>query len=202
MSDEITIWIRQLGEASPEAAEKIWNHYYQKLVHFASRRLGGAPRRLVDEEDIVVSAMHSFHRGVMAGRFPKLDSRDDLWKILLTITNAKAQKSKRREMAQKRGGGHVRGESVFALAGTDDQADGLANIQGREPTPEFAEMISMECDDLLGQLGDPKLQEIAVLKLQGYTNEEIAVEQKIAVRSVERKLQRIRLEWSEQLSNE
>ena len=193
--DEITVWMNQLDDQSSQAARKIWEHYYEKLIRYASRKLGDAPRRMVDEEDIVVSAMHSLHRGLRDGRFPDFASRDDLWRILLTITSNKAKKSIRREMTQKRGGGAIRGESIFVRANED--GPGIAGMAGTEPTPEFAEMVSVECDDLIEQLGDPGLKKVSLMKLQGFTNEEIAAEMGSSVRSVERKLARIRLVWAD-----
>ena len=40
-----------------------------------------------------------------------LEDRDDLWQILAVITTRKAMRQLRRERAQKRGGGEIRGES-------------------------------------------------------------------------------------------
>ena len=45
-----------------------------------------------------------------AGRFPELDDRQDLWKVLVMLTARKAVDQLRRGHAQKRGGGLVRGE--------------------------------------------------------------------------------------------
>ena len=195
MEDEITLWMNQLADESPEAAEKIWSHYFDKLVQYAGRKLGSAPRRDADEEDIALSAMHSLHRGVRAGRFPQFNSRDDLWKILLTITSNKAKQRIRHQMTQKRGAGEVRGESVFMTV--DRTSMGIVEHAIQEPTPEFAEAVTLECEDLLNQLGDQMLREIALLKLQGYSNQEIADKQDCAVRSVERKLNRIRAIWND-----
>ena len=191
--NEITDWLEDLSHHSPEAAEAIWAQFYDKLVEYARRKLGTAPRRDADEEDIALSAFHSLHRGLQAGRFPKLDSRDDLWKILLTITSNKVKKRIRHQTAQKRGGGAVRGESIFA--GVDEGGAGLGGIAGHAPTPEFAESVSLECEELLERLGDERLQSIALFRLQGYSNQEIADQLHCTVRSVERKLQLIRSIW-------
>ncbi|MCA9262073.1 MAG: hypothetical protein KDA61_22805, partial [Planctomycetales bacterium] len=91
-TDQVTAWIKELAKGSSDSAEKIWNAYYEKLTRYARRKLAGHPRRVVDEEDVALSAMNSFYRCAAAGRFPKLDDHDDLWKILLTLTARKAQK--------------------------------------------------------------------------------------------------------------
>jgi hypothetical protein len=46
-----------------------------------------ARRRAADEEDVVQDAFHSFFRGVSAGRFPQLNDRDNLWRLLVAICN-------------------------------------------------------------------------------------------------------------------
>ena len=50
---------------------------------------------------------------------------------------------------------------------------------------------------LLGRLDEAELRSVALWKVEGYTNEEIAEKLGCVVRSVERKLQRIRILWAE-----
>lgn len=182
-----------LANESSTAAEQIWRHFYTKIVRHAAKKLGDAPRRIIDEEAIASEALASLFQGVRHGRFPQFANRDDLWRILLTITTRKAHKAMRHEMTQKRGTGQVRGESIFLQI--DDRHEGFAEIAGAEPTPEFAYLISEQCQTHLDRLAEPTLQKIAIMKLQGYHNEEIAADLDCAVRSVERKLNRIRAIW-------
>jgi DNA-directed RNA polymerase specialized sigma24 family protein len=53
-----------------------------------------------------------------------------------------------------------------------------------------------DCRTLLDALDDDQLRHIALLKLEGYTNQEIAVKLDCVERTVERKLERIRRKWS------
>lgn len=193
--DEITVWINQLADRPETSMDIIWQNYYRKLVGYAKHKLRDMPKRHIDEEDIATDAMNSLFRGAQADRFPDLNDRNDLWKILLTITARKAAKAIRGNMTQKRGGGTVRGESVFVNHLNDDGNFGIGNILGHEPSPELADQVVHQCEDLLGYLEDDVLQQIAALKLEGYTNEEIAKQLDCAVRSVERKLRRIREIW-------
>ena len=48
-----------------------------------------APRRASDEEDVALSAFQSFYQGIARGRFPQLEDRDNLWRLLITITARK-----------------------------------------------------------------------------------------------------------------
>ena len=137
----------------------------------------------------------SFCRGAAAGRFPRLDARDDLWALLVTITVRKASDQVRRERRQKRGGGRVRGEQELARASPDD-GFGLDEVVGREPSPELAAMVAEQYLHLLERLPDEALRRIATWKLEGYSNEEIAARLGCGRRTVERKLGVIRSIWS------
>lgn len=195
-SREVTRWISRMAEGDEAAVQAIWERYFEKLVHLARHKLERMPRRAEDEEDVALSAMQSFHEGLVAGRFPCLNDRHDLWKLLVTITARKAAAQRKRHHAQKRGGGRVRGESVFFLPEEGMERDGgIAQIIGKQPTPDFACQVAETCGTLLEQLGDEDLQTIALCKMQGYSNEEIAEELDCAVRTVERKLARIRRTW-------
>jgi DNA-directed RNA polymerase specialized sigma24 family protein len=55
--------------------------------------------------------------------------------------------------------------------------------------------MAEECEALLGSLHDETLRRVALLKLEGYTNAEIAKQLACAVSSIERKLARIRKAW-------
>ena len=68
-----------------EIANEIWYQFFPRLADFARRKLGSLPRREMDEEDVAMSAIHSFFDGVNQGKF-EIAERDDLWKLLATIT--------------------------------------------------------------------------------------------------------------------
>jgi DNA-directed RNA polymerase specialized sigma24 family protein len=189
----VTRWIGRLQANDTSALQYLWERYFSRLVGLARAKLRGAPRRAADEEDVVVSAFDSFWRGTRAGRFPRLDDRDNLWRLLATLTSRKAFEQVRDERAQKRGGGAVRGES-----GLDDP-DGpgsLEEVIGREPTPELTAEVADECERLLGLLDEPELRSVAVWKMEGDSNETIAGRLGCALSTVERKLRRIRTLWA------
>jgi DNA-directed RNA polymerase specialized sigma24 family protein len=169
------------------------------MVGRAHAKLAGVPRRAADEEDVALSAFDSFCRAAEQGRFPQLHDRNDLWQLLVVITDRKAGALARLERRQKRGGGKVLGEA--ALRGADGAADDspLGQIIGQEPSPEFAAQVAEECRRLLEALNDAELQAIALRKMEGYTVEEIAEQQAVVPRTVKRKLQLIRRIWEQEL---
>jgi DNA-directed RNA polymerase specialized sigma24 family protein len=66
---------------------------------------------------------------------------------------------------------------------------------GREPTPAFAAMVTDECRRLLEALGDETLRRIALLRMEGYSDAEIAAQLGCGLRTVGRKLDLIRKIW-------
>jgi DNA-directed RNA polymerase specialized sigma24 family protein len=190
--NSVSQWIQELKEGNQEVAQELWERYYPRLVALARRKLEQAPRRVADEEDAVVSAFDSFCRGAEAGRFPLLHDRNDLWSLLAVITARKAMNQAKYHRRQKRGGGNVAGESAFFIDGSEQGGAGIAQIVGSEPTPEFAATLVEQFAELLDRLGDSQLSQIAVRKMEGYSNSEIATEWGCANSTVVRKLRLIR----------
>jgi len=147
---------------------------------------------MADEEDVALSALDGFCRAARDGRFPDLADRDGLWRLLLQMTIHKAMSLARHEKRRRRGGGQVR-----SFDGDDllwDEVE-VARVVGREPTPEFAAMMADECRNLLQKLDDPRLRDLALAKMEGYSNQEIADRMDCSLRTVERRLRLIRKEW-------
>ena len=185
--ESVSEWFLRLRQGDGEAAQPLWEHYFSRMVALARQRLRSLPRRAADEDDIAQSAFASFCRDAQRGRFPDIADRHDLWKLLIAITAQKSVDLARREQAAKRGGARPPGEV----------ADLLQEV-GREPTPEFAARVAEECERLLAGLGDDTLRQVAVWKMEGYTNEEIAGRLGCVPRTVERRLREIRQIWGEE----
>lgn len=197
MADQgsITCWIDELRLGRAEAAEALWQPYFERLVRLARQKLGVAPRRVADEEDVALSVFHSFCAGAAAGRFPRLSDRDDLWQVLVMLTVRKAANLRKLHSRQKRGGGQMRTNAGFLHDLDDSQMAGVNQLVGNEPTPEFAAQVAEECGRLLDLLDDATLRAVAVAKMEGYTNDEIAARLQVKTRTVERKLNVIRTLW-------
>jgi DNA-directed RNA polymerase specialized sigma24 family protein len=195
-SGSVTHWITLLKAGHREAAQPLWEKYIGRLAARARQRLAAAPRRAADEEDVALSAFDSFCRAAEQGRFPRLDDRHDLWQLLVLLTDRKARDQVRDERRQRRGGGRVLDEAALG----DPQgsaAFSLGQVPDPEPNPAFAVLLAEQCQRLLERLTDPALRQVAVLKLEGYTVEEIALRLRRVPRTVKRWLQLIRRIWSE-----
>jgi DNA-directed RNA polymerase specialized sigma24 family protein len=199
MSSEgsVTRWIRQLKAGDHDAARLLWQRYFDRLVRVARQKLRGSPRRAVDEEDVAAHAFDSFCRGVERGRFPQMQNRQDLWRLLLKIAAHKAFDQRRRELQQKHGQGKVPlGLTDPHLSSASDEETLLQQLVSSEPTPEFAAILAEEWQQLMDRLDNDELRSIALRKLEGYTNDELARKQGCGLRTVERKLQLIRDIWT------
>ena len=196
----VTYWLRQLQAGEVDALQRLWEKYFERLVGLARQKLRGAPGRAADEQDVALSAFDSFFRGAREGRFPQLLDRDDLWQVLVVLAGRKAANLVQHERRLKRGGGKVRAASE--LAAEDSTVDGpvFASLIGREPDPAWAVQVAEECRRLLEGLGDDELRAVAVWKMEGYTNEEIAAKLGRKVLTVTRKLNMIRRLWEKELA--
>jgi RNA polymerase sigma factor (sigma-70 family) len=192
----VSHWIAALKEGDQAAAQPLWERYYRQLVALARKKLRSARRRAADEEDVVQNAFHSFFRAVGQGRFPQLDDRDSLWRLLVVITANKALKQLAHDHRQKRGGTSGGQIGIYAIGQVDDAA--LMQFVGAEPTPEFAAQVADEYRRLLDLLGDESLRRVAVWKMEGYGNDEIAEKLDCSRRTVARKLEAIRMLWSKE----
>jgi DNA-directed RNA polymerase specialized sigma24 family protein len=190
----VSQWIGKLKAGDPRAAQALWECYFQRLVGMARSKLRGTPRQAADEEDVALSAFDSFCRGAEQGRFPQLSDRDNLWQLLVKITVRKAIDLVHHERCQKRGGGALPSEGVLRGPGASTHEKDLEQIMSREPTPELAVQVAEQCQRLLGKLSE-ELRAIALRKMEGYTNAEIAAQLGCVTSTVERRLRLIRAIW-------
>jgi len=195
-SGSVTAWIDQLCAGDRDAAQHLWECYFQRLVAMARKKLRGAPRGMADEEDVALSALDSFFRGAEQGRFPRIHDRNDLWRLLFVITKRKAIDLVNHEKAQKRGNGQACHEGSVASESTSTAP--FDKIAGREPTPEEAAQVAEKLRALLDVLENDRQRAVAVAKMEGCTNEEISKRINCAVPTVERDLRRIRKIWGKE----
>jgi RNA polymerase sigma factor (sigma-70 family) len=183
----VSQWIAGAKDGDSQAFQRLWHHYFEALVHRARRYLTGRRPRGFDEEDVALSVFAGFCRAVTEGRFPDVTGRDHLWRLLLKMTADKAVDKLRSEDRQKRGG-HTHVDQMTS--------DALEQLVGDSPTPAFVALVAEQCDRLLGSLDDD-LRVVAVAKMEGCTNKEIAGQLDCSVSTIERKLALVRKIWKE-----
>jgi len=187
--NSITLWVEQLRAGNSQAAQQLWEAYYRRLIELARKKLAGRRRLVGDEEDVALSAFKSLCRGLEQGRFPNIADRDDLWNLLVTLTLHKVLHLVRDEQRLKRGGCWT-----FVNFATSD-GEILDQLVCREPPPEMATQLTEEVDRLLRQLPNAELVELALLRMEGFTNAEISRRWQKTERTIERKLNLVRQIW-------
>jgi RNA polymerase sigma factor (sigma-70 family) len=184
----VSILLRDLRKGDQRAGLVLWDRYLPRLTGLARRTLGVRRPGIADADDAVQSAWISFWQRLDEGKLSADLTRDDFWNLLGLMVVRKSRRHIRRELAEKRGAGKVRRESELAATSGGGPLDGSAGL------PDAAE-FDLFSEELLQQLND-ECRRIAVLRLMGHSTGEIAVELGCTERKIQRKLELVRLEWS------
>jgi RNA polymerase sigma factor (sigma-70 family) len=192
--------ISDLKRGDSRAAEQLWNRYFDQLVNLARNQLKTTPRRTSDEEDVALSVFHSLCRSAEAGRLEQLQDRAELWKLLVAMTQRKVVDHIRHHNRAKRGGGTVRGESLWQGQTENSSSGGIEEFGEEMHSPEFLCELQEQHERLMTALANDTLRQVAAAKMEGFTSSEIAAQLGLSVRSIERKMQLIRQCWESVLA--
>jgi RNA polymerase sigma-70 factor (ECF subfamily) len=183
----------RLREGSQGAAAHLFDKYVDRLIALAKSRLSGRLRTHVDPEDVVQSAFRSFFIRQRDGRVVPTNW-ESLWSLLAVIT---IRKCIRRAEYAHAGIRDVRREQAQAAA-TESSCE--MEVIAQEPKPEDAAILVEVVERIMSEL-EPRERLILSERLQGATTDEIARSVSRSKRTVERVLERVRLQL-EQWSNE
>jgi RNA polymerase sigma-70 factor (ECF subfamily) len=177
--------VAQWRDGDERAAGELFRRYAERLVALARSRLSARLARHVDPEDVVQSAYLSFFAGARDGRYVFRHS-GDLWRLLVAITVHKVHHQVERHTAGKRDVArecHFGGESsLFALQG---------RLWDREPSPSEALALTDTLEQVLRGL-EPRERRMVELRLQGFSQDEIAADVHRSERTVRRVLDRVK----------
>ena len=193
----VTQMIHQLRSDDPrerdEAARLVWEHYFRDLLALARRHLSRKIRQKVGAEDLLQSVYASVCRRQQRGDFELYD-RDDFWRLLVTVTLNKARNAAKRHHRARRDVG--REVSLASAAGESGLGGGPPLAADGLPPDEVA-ALAEELERRIRSLADPLLKQVALKKLEGLTNGEIAEALDYTERTIERKLGIVRKKWGE-----
>jgi RNA polymerase sigma factor (sigma-70 family) len=170
-------WAERLRRGDPEAAEQVFARYAERLARLASRHLSPRLAARLDGADVVQSALRTFFRRSAQGEF-RIDSSNELWRLLARITLRKAQALARRHQADKR---DVRAEMPASAE------RGCPEIPAGEPGPIEQAVLADQVEALLADL-PPLYGELLQCRLQGQAVTDIARELGLSRQSVYRML--------------
>lgn len=168
--------LRRWQSGDEEAARQLFQRYSAKLIGVAEKHLSARLAQRFDGEDVVQSAFRTFFKRSSRGEF-KISSSAQLWRLLVTITLAKARDQARRHTAARR--------DVKAEGGS--QREWLWQSLAGEPGPLEAAALVDQIEVLLDGLPDIHGQVLA-LALEDHSRTEIAQRMDVSRQTVYRVL--------------
>ncbi len=160
-------------------ASEIFRMYSVRLLTLANDRLGKDLRGKISPEDVVQSAFKSFFRRLKDFRLNG-GNVDAIWGLLSIITIRKCRKWDAFYRCDKR---------AISREIATDQSDGSrpskSAVTAIEPGPEDA-LVVVELLDKLFKEFEPRQREMLLMRIDGYTVEEIAIRCKSSCRTVAR----------------
>jgi DNA-directed RNA polymerase specialized sigma24 family protein len=177
----ITEWIEAVRHGDEQSAKKLWDCYFERLLKFARRQMSSIPGAVYDEEDTAISTFRILYSKLQQGSYADLEGRDEFWKLMLSIALRKINRRVDYEAAEKR---QIPESHDWR---TDEEL--IADIPRQALATEYASMLA--------SLRDVNLERVVLWKLEGYTNEEIAVKLHRTKRTVQRMLNLIRELWKD-----
>jgi RNA polymerase sigma factor (sigma-70 family) len=197
-SSSVSTWLYNAAEGDQRSAQRLWERYLDRLIGLSADRLRSCPKRLADEEDLALNVFDEFLRKARQGIYPRLESRDDFWQIVVQITQRRAIDQYRRARAYER---RVSGESVLGAPDHTSQNDSpaLNLVTSTEVSPDEAASFNEQFKIMLAQLETDELRSVAQCRLAGLTDNEIAQRLRCSLRTVERRLNQIRQAWADLL---
>lgn len=190
----VTGWIALIREGHPESLDSFSKRYFSKIRDLAKSKLSKP-----DSEEVANDVLAALTRSIAGGKYPDLHDRNSLWFLILKITQRRVIALTRREKAQKR----IPSESIQAnhsenLVSVESLADYEVELDQviASHTTEAAWIEISDCwEELLRCLPDDDCRKIAQLKLQSYSNREIAMMMAFTPSKVDRKVRLIQDEW-------
>jgi len=191
----ISQWLHRLKAGDRSATEAIWSRFYPKLVRLANTKLSKNPDPAIGGEDIAQSSFRNVCQGVLDGRYPQLDNREDFWKLLFVSTANRICSHFRSCGSMKRNG--VIRDSLDSI---DEEL--LKQLNSQEAQTELADLIEhllrkLDSEDLSGEL-----RQIALLFLDEHSASWIAKTLHRRKTNILQKIRWIRAIWEETLIQE
>lgn len=178
-------FVQGLASGSIDAQETFWSRYGAKLDAVTRRKFPPSLNRRIAPEDIVQSTCRSFFARVQDGRL-EVSDRDQLWGLLCAIALNKTRMKQRYHLAQRR---DLKREQEVIPGDPHEERPAL-EIAGSTPPPDEAVIFSEQLQRVM-ELLDGTEQQILQLKLENYTNQEIADRVNRSERTVRRAMERL-----------
>jgi hypothetical protein len=189
----VTRWIQQMRAGDSIVVHALAERYFKKLGAAARRRLHKIPQNLHDEEDVANFVLEAVVRNIAEGRYPDLQDRDDLWFLMLAITQRRISSILKRDSRQK-----AQPSSQTSLTELLEMYEGELADVALEGDPEHVAIEIGDCwQELMRILPNDEFREIAKLKLEFHSNRQISSMLKLTSKYIDRKVAEIQRLWGE-----
>ncbi|MBI2480276.1 MAG: hypothetical protein HYV60_17080 [Planctomycetia bacterium] len=185
-----------LRSQHPQAGQVLDSRFRKAIVMRTRSFLSGTRSRVADEEDVAQEALAACLRSVHAGKSVWVRDRRQFWRLLVASARRKAADLRKKLARKKRCDEAMRGESAFIPLGGASDEGGITQVPARDLSPDRALMMTEEYRLFLASL-KREVRDVVLLKVDGYTNREIAERLGVAVVTVERRLHLIRKKWNQ-----
>lgn len=182
-SRETRVLVDQWRAGDEQAAQQLFDKYAERLLALARRRISHRLHSRVDPEDVVQSVFRTFFARAKEGQF-RIEEQDDLAKLLVRITVHKTLRQVEFHKAAKR-------DPSQETSQGGEGHDRLREVLDSEPTPQAALAFLDQLEHFLSQL-PPGDRQILEMRLQGYSNAEIAEKLGVYDRKIRRVIERVR----------
>lgn len=196
-SGSISRWLVDRTRSSQTAsATLLWQHFGVRLVRIARHQLRSIRDPGYGSEDLALSTFQEFHRRILEGGYPNLTDRDQLWRLLFTISLNKARNFRRAILRRKR----------YRLGPCYVPVDRSSSNRSRDAvdSPSAVVAVVEECHCLLQLLdeSDPsgRLRAIAMLRFEGASKAQIARNLGSTRRTIDARIQWIQAIWNSHLN--
>ncbi|MGN6545995.1 MAG: RNA polymerase sigma factor [Aureliella sp.] len=179
-------FIEGLASGRAAAQELFWERYGKRLDVVARRHFPPGLNRRLAPEDIVQSTCRSFFMRIQDGRL-EVSDRDSLWGLLCAIALNKTRMKQRFHLAQRRA--INREQDVGAPSSDASDRPTLEPASATAP-PDEAVIFAEQLERVM-ELLDATEKQILQLKLDNYTNQEIADRVNRSERTVRRVVERL-----------
>jgi RNA polymerase sigma-70 factor, ECF subfamily len=173
----------QVRAGNEDAATEIYERYSNRIFGLVRSKMADGLMAQVQPEDIVQSVFKSIFRGVAAGGYDAPEG-GTLWQLMAVVAIHKVRRNASLRQAQKR---------------DSRRTEAFETTEEPEPTsPGSYQEFEVAIRESIENLKSSE-QEIVLLRVQGFTVEEISDRLGRSRRSIERILQAVRMKLSEQL---
>jgi len=185
----VTLLLQKARSQDAAAIAELWHKYWNQLV-MAAHRQCRYQTALVDPEFIAQSVFAHVCNKFRTGSMDAIDDREQFWAVLLNLTKNRAIDHFRRETRQKRGGG----VTVTSASNPDDAGgDNLFADRQTLDDQKASELLDhfkhiLDAEDSTGTL-----TQVLLGKIAGESNQAIATALQVSARTIDRKVERIRL---------